>query len=201
TRVVFLTILGLIPLIIFGVLYFLHRHQQLVRDILTAQEGQINAVAFSSNGDFFAAAGEDGTLMLWNLSTDHEPVTLTRNHGPIAGATFFPQGQVLVSAGKDGSIKWWRGADQAWLKTQDLHTPTVGIASAPDGRSLAIACANKQVILLPQKADAQPVKLVHGDLVRSVAFAPDSELLAVGDRAGTITLWEVDKVKRFAVLD
>jgi WD40 repeat protein len=201
TRIVFLTILGLIPLTIFGVLYFLHRHQQLVRDTLAAEEGPVNAVAFSSEGDFFAAAGEDGTLLLWNLSTDQEPATLTRNHGPIAGATFLPQGKVLVSAGKDGTIKWWQVPDGTWSKTLDLHTSTVGIACAPDGRSLAIGCANKQVILLSQKNDTKPVKLTHRDRVRSLAYAPDSELLAVGDRAGTITLWEVAKAKRFAVFD
>src|SRR5207249_1849415 len=73
---------------------------------------------------------------------------------------------------------------------------------SPDGRSLAAACL-RGVVCWDLTKDRQGVRV--GDhsvgMILSLAFAPNSDILATGDLLWKVRLWDVVNSKELAVLD
>ena len=71
--------------------------------------------------------------------------------------------------------------------------PLIPLVVAPDGKSLAVGCADKSIYLLD--AQTQTVRRVlrgHRDQVLRVAFSPDGTQLASGSWNGEVRLWPVE---------
>jgi WD40 repeat protein len=129
-------------------------------------------VAYSPDGQTLASGGNDGTILLWDVSAVSSAAVAVRQplgsiNGRLSGHTrgvqsvaFSPDGQTLASGGGDNSIILWDVS--ATLNT--------GVAS---GKALG------------------PPLAEHSDVVQSVVFSPDGRTLASGSRDGTILLWDV----------
>ncbi|NJN95738.1 MAG: hypothetical protein HC875_17300, partial [Anaerolineales bacterium] len=69
--------------------------------------GEVNAVAFSPDGQRFITAGDDGTAKIWEAKTGNLTLTLTGHYNPVLQAVWSPDGQRVVTAGDDGTAKIW----------------------------------------------------------------------------------------------
>jgi len=195
-RIVILSILVLLPLGIFGILFYYHLHQRLVRDTLEGHDSPVTAVAFADQGNLLASGSEDGTVKIWDLSRGKEKETLSAQKGGIVAVGFPPGSGKVALASQGGTIQSWNiNVSGGKVDSTDrFPAPVVAAAFAPDGKSTAVACANQQVLL-------NGTSLQHQEGVTSVAYSPDSDLLGVGTEKGTVTLWHVARKKRFAVCD
>jgi len=104
------------------------------------QGGAIRAVAFSPNGDFLAAGGDNGIVRIWNFRRIDVSPTLLRGHqGRIYAVTFGPNGRMLASAGVDKTIQLWNLShlDAAPRVLQGHQAPVLSVAFSPDGQTLA----------------------------------------------------------------
>lgn len=96
-------------------------------------------------------------------------------------------------------------ADMAWQAIPESLSPIYALSSSRDGQALAIGHGNTVQLarpkggasnLVPQDlidgnlhlADGTPLSATHLDLVQSLAFSPDSQLLATGGFR-TVKLW------------
>lgn len=91
--------------------------------------------------------------------------------------TFSPDGQRLASSGEDKTVKLWRVSDGAALRTLTGHTLNVWSVAvklwrADTGRLVKTFSGHKQAVV-------------------SVAFSPNSQLLASGGDDSSIRLWRV----------
>ncbi len=67
------------------------------------------------------------------------------------------------------------------------------IEFSPDGRYLAIALWKEILLWSAQKHEIVRTFKGHEDTVTSLAFTPDSKLLALGSWDGSIVLWDTSR--------
>src|SRR5262249_7253022 len=103
------------------------------------------------DGRLLAAGGQDGTIRLWEPTTD-KPVRTFENgraqwvHDPrgishwIDHLAFAPDGRTLISHGEDGSVRFWdvaRGRETWRLKPPEGRG-SASFTYSSDGRTLAL---------------------------------------------------------------
>ena len=173
---------------------------------LTGHSQAVSSVAFSPDGRTLASGSWDNTIILWDISTG-KPIgqPLTEHTDRVTSVAFSPDGRTLASGSKDNTIILWDVATR-----KPISRPLPGnvdngdLTFSSDGRYFASAagCGKSNStgqciqggIILWDVATRTPTGLPftgHAGRVESVAFSPDSRILASGSNDNTIILWDV----------
>jgi WD40 repeat protein len=152
-------------------------------------------VAIDPRGEVLASAGVDRTVRLWNV-TDGSPrgAPLSGPTADVYGLAFSPDGETLAASDNYGRMYFWhwRSGDATGQFVTGHRTGTTTIDFAPHGDVLAIA-ADTEALLI----DAHTHKItnkfaVPGALVKTLAFSPSGDRLAVATSDNLIRLFDVD---------
>ena len=160
----------------------------------------------------FAIAREPGSGILFMGCSDFKVY-----RGDIAAAKFEPKelyshasyvtgvalaGKSLVSGGYDGKLVWWDTETGKTIRTiENAHAKWIRkVIASPDGKLIA-SVADDMVCRL---WDAASGKIVHelrghkektlqnfGSMLYAVAFSPDGNFLATGDKVAHCVVWDV----------
>lgn len=161
----------------------------------------INAIAFSPKSESLATASSN-TVRLWNASTHNLTTTLNGHTGTVKAIAFSADGAMLVSGGTDRAAVLWDMATRKEIATLILPKQTgpitaVSLAFSGDAQTIAVVFdaqeSGPMVVLwdVDSKASVQLTQEGAADKrVFSVAFSPDSTLLAVTGVQKT-TLWNI----------
>lgn len=106
---------------------------RLVRTLETGTNALVNSIAFSRDGRWIMAGGEDHLLRIWELTSGQQMLTLTGHLAEITSAGFSQDGRLAISGGRDGMVKVWRIADGSELITMVGFHDGEWIALTPDG--------------------------------------------------------------------
>jgi WD40 repeat protein/tetratricopeptide (TPR) repeat protein len=170
--------------------------------------GWIYRVVYSPDGRQLASAGWDQTVRIWEADTGREISTLRGHKSYVFDVAYSPLGHRLAAAA--GVVKVWEiqsGQDALTLKNLSW-LPTDSVAFSADGTKLAAGSRDGKVRVWDSLAGT-PLRTMTGRerWVRSVAFSPDSRLLAAGNGAplepetdGEIYIWEVATGREVRVL-
>ncbi len=163
------------------------------------------ALAFAPRGDRLAAAGADGSLLVWQSGERgwqrhwQRPAAAGEDSDAALALAFSPDGARLAGAGPAGTIRLWT-IGQGEPSRLEGHTATVvRLAFSPGGRHLASADAGQKVIVW-DVASRVPLFDLPG---LEAAFSPDGAVLAVARADGTVHLepmWIADLRQRAARL-
>lgn len=168
-----------------------------VRHTLTGIRGNVNSVAFATDGQWVAAAGGEpglqGQAALWRV-TDGGLVRKFEGHfDALYSVVLSPDGKLLATGSYDQKIKLWDTATGAEVRTLAGHNGAVyGLAFRPDGKVLASASGDSTVklweVTTGKRLDtfSQPTKEQY-----TVAFSPDGRRLVAGGVDNRIRLYAV----------
>jgi WD40 repeat protein len=170
---------------------------------LEGHKDEVIAVAFSPDGKKLASVGLDKTVRLWDVETRKERLSLKEPGDQVLCLAFAPDGQTLVTGGQDKTIRFWSVATGESQATLDWYTEkVVCLAFAPDGKTLATGSASDDggTLTLWDAASRRELITFRPPAARisfrSLAFAPDSQTLAVVQSDGSVLLMHLPVVER-----
>ena len=168
-----------------------------VRHTLTGIRGNVNSVAFSTDGQWVAAAGGEpglqGQAAIWRVADGTLVRKFEGHFDALYSVALSPDGKLLATGSYDQKIKLWDTATGAEVRTLTGHNGAVyGLAFRPDGKVLASASGDRTVklweVATGKRLDtfSQPTKEQY-----TVAFSPDGRRLVAGGVDNRIRLYAV----------
>jgi WD40 repeat protein/energy-coupling factor transporter ATP-binding protein EcfA2 len=185
-----------------------HRHS---RDLLTwfsklmgeaplqiyhGADAQLLAVTVSDDGKTIAAAGERGTLVLFDTETGKLLERLQGHTENVQAIVFVAETKVLISAGNDKRIIAW--SLETGLPLLEWEAPEIvsSLAISPDGKLLASGGEDNNITLWNAKTSEQ-LKVLTGHKqaisTNSLAFSPDGKILGSASYDNTARLWFLEQ--------
>ncbi|MGD1914218.1 MAG: WD40 repeat domain-containing protein [Rivularia sp. (in: cyanobacteria)] len=169
----------------------------------------IEALAFSPDGQILVSGSYDHTVKVWNLKNGKLIRTLDGHKDGVNDVIISPDGKLFFTAGGTAEsntnkvIKVWSMKTKKLLRTLKGHTLGItSLAIAPDGKTLASGSYDKTIKLWnPQTGKLIRTLTGHKSQVRSIAITPDGKTLASGggslkdNSEKTIKLWNFETGK------
>lgn len=157
-----------------------------VREVVDARAGKVNAIAISPDGKRLATAGENGVLMVYDITKNYAPKELFRNQTiPITAIAFSSDNRRIVIGDQKGLLRiiWEDNSRQPRiLSGHSEHIEQIKFNFS--NTFMATTSRDKSVRLWnwnDAELNRQPIKLVDNpDWVWSATFTPDDEQLLVG---------------------
>ncbi len=171
------------------------------------QLNKITAVAFRPDGGALTAADADGTLVVWGTAPGGQPGQFgeppavlpragTEYDSPITRLIYTSDGK-LVTASRKQAVLVRDAADPTMLlgtPISDRGSPALGVAAAPDGKTLAVASQNGAVLLWSLAPRGQP-HLLGGPIthtpVTDMTYIADGSTLYAAGGDNSLRIWDV----------
>lgn len=167
----------------------------------------ISAVALAE-GDrpLVAAAGEDGSLRIWQPGAAPGP-PIDAHLGRANALAVSPDRALIASAGDDGAIRLWGlPGGEPWGELRGHSGPALSLAFSADGALLASGGADGTVRLwrLPEGVAERTIVAAESDgisdpAILSLAFGPDGVIAAASPDQG-VARWSAASGEALAAL-
>jgi len=151
-------------------------------------------VGLSDEGCCMASCAADGTVKLWNLTSD-EPIADIEGHAPhrVARLAYHPSGRFLATCCFDNSWRFWDLEAREEVLHQEGHSrPVYDIDFHPDG-SLAGTGGMDAFGRLWDLRTGRCIMFMEGHLkpVLSINFAPSGYHVATGSQDNSAKIWDI----------
>jgi WD40 repeat protein len=154
-------------------------------------------LAFSNDGNYLISTDQQGKINIWNMSMLDARKDSVQFNGMLNNLQYTPSGDRLAVAGKNGV--WLLNLDKT---TDAISRPSTSpnlpfkssvdnIIFSPDDKYLGISTEGKELALYDSSANRMLSKGSWSNLLKSIAFTPDSQQFIASDSAGDIQAWEV----------
>jgi len=166
------------------------------------QSRDINGLAFSPNGRLLATAGNDNSMVLWDLGR-RAPIGHRLRPGGgdlVTAVAISPDGRMVASGVDGGTVILTRvpdGKELYELTATGLSGP-ISLAFSPDGKTLAVATIDGKLQLWDPRTGTPrgPAWAAIDGAAIATSFSRDSSVLAISGSEGTTALWDVRSGKR-----
>lgn len=161
-----------------------------------ANGNSVRAVAFDPSSGRLATTGRDRTIRTYPPDLSQQTGIVASPNGAISAMSFTRDGTHLVSGG------WWRleTLDLTTMKFDRAYTAPTSITSltlSPDNRYAICGLGNGEIRVWELSQGGR--HLLPGNQGRVVgSYSRDGRLVATGDAAGTVRLWDAASMRRVA---
>eukprot|EP00003_Mantamonas_plastica_P031956 TRINITY_DN849_c1_g1_i1.p1 TRINITY_DN849_c1_g1~~TRINITY_DN849_c1_g1_i1.p1 ORF type:complete len:584 (-),score=214.86 TRINITY_DN849_c1_g1_i1:1233-2984(-) len=159
----------------------------------------MNALAYSPDGQFLVTGGDDGKVKLWNTTNSFCFVTFTEHTAPITNVLFTPSGNAVLSASMDGTVRAFDLTRYRNFRTFTSPNPVQfsSLAMDPSGEVVCAGSFSDYQVYLWSMQTGQLLDVLsgHEGPVVGVAFNPMQTTLASASWDKNVRLWDVYKSK------
>ena len=165
-------------------------------------ESPLYSMVFSPDSTMLAS-GVKEDILLWDAKTQQHKATLTGHKNDVRAVVFSPNGQTLASCARNMIRLWDVHTAEHKITLQGHASHINSIAFSPDGKTLASGSGfwddnDKTIRLWDTKTGEHRATMKWA--ITSLAFSPNSTILASASRDATIQLWQVETGKRMQTL-
>ncbi|XP_078683491.1 apoptotic protease-activating factor 1-like [Branchiostoma floridae x Branchiostoma belcheri] len=171
---------------------------------LVGHNEAVRCCSFSQDGRVLITGGDDSKVLIWELENKTSIECVGHRESVRHLKIFSLKRKKFLTASYDGSIKVWdimwgmnefscKDENEQWVLSCDL---------SPDESKIASTSVDRVVRIWDAKDGALLHKFTgHVDCIRSCAFTLDSSILATGDDAGYVKVWDVEKGEEIITCD
>jgi WD40 repeat protein len=157
-------------------------------------EDYVRAVAWSPNGNYLAAAGDENKIYVYTLGK-REPVYVFSAHSDwIRGLSFSQDNKMLAAASDDATATVWSLEDGVLLRVHRDHEDYCrDVVFNPDGEGLLTVSDDLKAYLY-RPADASAYDRdwkVHQNWILTADWSNNGRLIATADQGGTIIVTDL----------
>lgn len=157
-------------------------------------DAEITSLAFAE-GERFAAASRDWSVVLWEASTPSAPLHVFGGHGrDVLAVAYSPTSQQFASGSADKTVKLWSGQTLAHVRTYPRGRSFVtALSFSPDGELLLSGTVDGTISVYSAENRKRLRRYrVHSDEIRALAFLGGSGEFVSASADGTVRLWDAD---------
>lgn len=152
----------------------------------------VDCLAFSRDGQFLAAGGQDGKVTIWRVQAEQSECIATLSNAPawIDHLAWSPtRNQLAFSLGKYVQV-WDADLGDVVTTLNFDHSSVLDIIWNPDGKRLTVSGYQGVKIWMAQNWDEDPYLLTIPSASTAIAWSPNSQYIAVGNLDRTIMVME-----------
>ncbi len=150
----------------------------------------VRRIAFSPDGARCATASDDGTAIVWDLSTGKPLMTLAGHEGAVYGITYSSDGNLIATASLDGTARIWDASTGEILHTlSGDNSSFVNLQFSRDGKRLVAVGSTPMVWDVMTGKELLTLK-GHNATVLYTDFSPDGTRIATSSADGTTIVWD-----------
>jgi WD40 repeat protein/serine/threonine protein kinase/tetratricopeptide (TPR) repeat protein len=159
-------------------------------------------ISFGPDNRTLALASQSNVVRLWDVAVNREVAVLDH---PAVGVALNANGHVLLTSSAD-LVKIWSPAATAEKRALLGHGGQVtGVAFSPNGKLLASSGGQDSTVVLWDTSTGRRIRSFPSAVyyTQSVAFSPDSRILATaerGVRSGELEFWDVASGEKLLAL-
>jgi WD40 repeat protein len=161
------------------------------RGILERKGLQALSISWSPDSTRLAVSSDDsGEVLVWDIAADIIAQSIRLGQGLAVNLAYSPDGRILGAGGINGTVRL-HVIDQQRQVTLTGGAPTVQYLVFLNNTNMAVVndTGSVSILNLAQRQATQPLN-GHGGLILSIAVDPARSLIAGGNDAGEIALWE-----------
>lgn len=155
----------------------------------------IKAIAISQDNSLFASVGSDNKVIIWDLISGKEKVTLEGDTNSIYSLVFSNDGKKIITGGGNGNIKVLDANSGHELNTLFGHTYIItSLVLSPDGKTLVSGSKDGSIRIwdLSNKNNKRVLTKGHSAFVKSIAFLPDDTSIMSAGSDMNVQKWNVN---------
>lgn len=138
----------------------------------------INEVAYSKDGKYLASCDDEGLIRIYSSEGNLLKTLDGHRQQPVISIEFTQDGQRLVSGGDDKRALLWNWAEGKVIVELGTHQTIVrSIATSKDGRYIATAGPDDDLIQIWNAQNGTSVRKFNGANTNELEFAPNSQSL------------------------
>ncbi len=168
---------------------------------ITGAADQVQAIAWSSDGKYLAAAGgipgQSGEIVVFNAESGKPLKSLTGHTDTVYAVAWRPNSMEIATGSLDKTARVWDVTAGSCTRVIKEHADAVfGVAYSPDGKLFATASGDRTAKLFSTATWKRTDTLnAHQDAVTRVAFNANGTILVTAGADRQFRIWKVDPGK------
>ncbi|MGK0386085.1 MAG: WD40 repeat protein [Patiriisocius sp.] len=175
------------------VLFYCNCSAQKILTIGSGHGGNIEKISYSPNGKYFATASQDYSIKIWDVQQFTELRTLKGHTEYVYSVAFNPSGNLIASAGKDKKIILWDVYTGLEIKTIDAPYGVFDLSFSDNGKYLACALYEGQVLIYNAETGEFLQKLKGlKKSVLTIDFSPNNKYVVAAGIDRKVAMWNIE---------